>query len=242
MPMHTTNPLTGPTTTTAAAAAATTTTVATTAATAATIAVAATTAATAASTAVAARCDIATTTAAPPPTTPPPAAPLSFARRARGALCGHEARSVELRFCVPMVALVGFQMGVGFAWGFIYLKQGLHASGLVIGCSPTFQAAIEVPPSPLGGLQPHASRLQPYASSLQAHAPQPPATLCLQVPLFRISAWLICAFGGVRTTLLTTSLAGAIRMAGWWALLTMAALAVAALAVAVLTVALLWLY
>ena len=31
-------------------------------------------------------------------------------------------------------------------------------------------------------------------------------------------------------------------MAGWWALLTMAALAVAALAVAVLTVALLWLY
>ena len=92
------------------------------------------------------------------------------------------------------------------------------------------------------GLQPHASRLQPYASSLQAHAPQPPATLCLQVPLFRISAWLICAFGGVRTTLLTTSLAGAIRMAGWWALLTMAALAVAALAVAVLTVALLWLY
>ena len=168
-----------------ATAAATTTTVATTAATAATIAVAATTAATAASTAVAARCDIATTTAAPPPTTPPPAAPLSFARRARGALCGHEARSVELRFCVPMVALVGFQMGVGFAWGFIYLKQGLHASGLVIGCSLTFQAAIEVPPPPSAGCNPmhrgcnrmppackpmHRSRLQPYASRCPSSA------------------------------------------------------------------------
>ena len=128
-----------------------------------------------------------------------------------------------------MVALVGFQMGVGFAWGFIYLKQGLHASGLVIGCSLTFQAAIEVRPPPL----PPRRAATPCIEA---------ATVCLQVPLFRISAWLICAFGGVRTTLLTTSLAGAIRMAGWWALLTMAALAVAALAVAVLTVALLWLY
>ena len=40
---------------------------------------------------------------------------------------------------------------------------------------------------------------------------------CCQVPLFRISGWLIGAFGGVRIALLTTSLAGAIRMAGWWA-------------------------
>ena len=171
------------------------------------------------STAVAASGDIATSTAAPPPAAPPAAAPLSFARRARGALCGHEARSVQLRFCVVMVALVGFQMGVGFAWGFIYLKQGLHASGLVIGCSLTFQAAIEVrAPSSLTRLQPHASRQQPYASRLQPHASQP-ATQPRQVPLFRISAWLISAFGGVRTTLLTTSLAGAIRMGGWWALL-----------------------
>jgi len=144
-----------------------------------------------------------------------------------------------------MVALVGFQMGIGFAWGFIYLKQGLHASGLLIGCSLTFQAAIEVPLL-LRGLQPHASRLQPYASSLQPRAIQP-ATPRLQVPLFRISAWLIGAFGGVRPALLTTSLAGAIRMAGWWALLT-AVLAVALLTMAVLTVAVLtvacslWLY
>ena len=142
-----------------ATAAGTTTTTTTTTATAAT------------TTAVAANGDIATSTAAPPPATPPAAAPLSFARRARGALCGREARSVQLRFCVVMVALVGFQMGVGFAWGFIYLKQGLHASGLVIGCSLTFQAAIEVrAPSLLCGLQPHASRQQPYASSLQPHA------------------------------------------------------------------------
>ena len=44
----------------------------------------------------------------------------------------------------------------------------------------------------------------------------------MQVPLFRISAWIIAALGGVRTTLLTTSLAGALRMAGWWAAPTMA--------------------
>jgi hypothetical protein len=205
-------------------------------ATTATTATTTTTATTATTIAVAASGDIATTTAAPPPTTPPPAAPLSFAQRARGALCGHETRSVQLRFCVPMVALVGFQMGIGFAWGFIYLKQGLHASGLLIGCSLTFQAAIEVPLL-LRGLQPHASRLQPYASSLQPRAIQP-ATPRLQVPLFRISAWLIGAFGGVRPALLTTSLAGAIRMAGWWALLT-AVLAVALLTMAVLTVAVL---
>ena len=153
----------------------------------------ATATATATTTAVAANGDIATSTAAPPPATPPAAAPLSFARRARGALCGREARSVQLRFCVVMVALVGFQMGVGFAWGFIYLKQGLHASGLVIGCSLTFQAAIEVraPSSSAGcnpmhrgsnrvppacnpmhdSLQPHPSRCPSSASPLGSSAP-----------------------------------------------------------------------
>ena len=36
-------------------------------------------------------------------------------------------------------------MGIGFAFGFVYLKRGLHAPGVVIGLSLTFQAAIEVP-------------------------------------------------------------------------------------------------
>ena len=195
----------------AAAAAAATTAAATTA----TAANAATTATTAATAAGATRGDIAASTAAPPPSAPPPAAPLSFARRARDALCGREARSVQLRFCVPMVALVGFQMGVGFAWGFIYLKQGLHASGLVIGCSLTFQAAIEVGPPPPPSCNPihpatrGCNRKPPACFTHRVHhSLQPRARRCP-------SAWIIAALGGVRTTLLTTSLAGALRMAGW---------------------------
>ena len=61
----------------------------------------------------------------------------------------------------------------------------------------------------------------------------------MQVPLFRISAWIIAALGGVRTTLLTTSLAGALRMAGWWAAPTMATSTMAVLIMAVLTMAVL---
>ena len=59
------------------------------------------------------------------------------------------------------------------------------------------------------------------------------------MPLFRISAWIIAALGGVRTTLLTTSLAGALRMAGWWAAPTMATPTMATPTMAVLTVTLL---
>ena len=43
-----------------------------------------------------------------------------------------------------LISMVGFQMGIGFAFGFVYLKQA-HAPGVVIGLSLTFQAAIEVP-------------------------------------------------------------------------------------------------
>ena len=146
---------------------------------AATTATAATAATTATTAAVATSGDIATSTA--PPAAPPPAAPLSFARRARDALCGREACSVQLRFCVPMVALVGFQMGVGFAWGFIYLKQGLHASGLLIGCSLTFQAAIEAgppPPPSCNPIHPAARRIEAATGSLQPAPPTPCITAC----------------------------------------------------------------
>ena len=61
----------------------------------------------------------------------------------------------------------------------------------------------------------------------------------MQVPLFRISAWIIAALGGVRTTLLTTSLAGALRMAGWWATPTIATPTMATPTMAVLTMAVL---
>ena len=73
------------------------------------------------------------------------APPLSFTRRLRAALCGEGAASRRLRFCMLLITMVGFQMGIGFAFGFIYLKNELHAPGVVVGLSLTFQAAIEVP-------------------------------------------------------------------------------------------------
>ena len=73
------------------------------------------------------------------------APPLSFTRRLRAAVCGEGAPSRRLRFCMVLISMVGFQMGIGFAFGFVYLKRGLHAPGVVIGLSLTFQAAIEVP-------------------------------------------------------------------------------------------------
>ena len=91
---------------------------------------------------------------------------------------------MQLRFCVPMVALVGFQMGVGFAWGFIYLKQGLHASGLVIGCSLTFQAAIEVgppPPPSCNPIHPATRRIEAATGSLQPASPTACITACSPV-------------------------------------------------------------
>ena len=69
----------------------------------------------------------------------------SFDRRVRGAVGGSGKGSRELRFAMPLLVLVGLQMGIGFAFGFIYLEEELHAPGFLIGLSLTAQAAIEVP-------------------------------------------------------------------------------------------------
>lgn len=74
-----------------------------------------------------------------------PAGTWSFAGRLRRAVCGADASSRELRFAIPLFALVGLQMGIGFTFGFIYLKEELRATGFLVGLSLTAQAAIEVP-------------------------------------------------------------------------------------------------
>ena len=69
----------------------------------------------------------------------------SFAKRLHRALCSGSAGSRQLLFSMPVFVLVGLQLGIGFTFGFIYLKTGLLASGVLVGLSLTFQAAIEVP-------------------------------------------------------------------------------------------------
>lgn len=95
--------------------------------------------------------------------------------------------------------------------------QGLHASGVVVGLSLTFQARSRpISPSPhrlargrdRTGTGTHRD-LATVSPDLRQAA--------VEVPIFRLSGWLIEAFGGVRPALLTTSLAGALRMCGWWA-------------------------
>jgi len=97
----------------------------------------------------------------------------------RRALCGGGRRGKLLCFALPLLSLVGLNMGIGFVWGFIYLKRELHAPGVLVGLSLTAQAAIEV-------------------------------------PLFRAASRLVNALGGLRTALLSTSLAAALRFSGWW--------------------------
>ena len=103
----------------------------------------------------------------------------SFCVRMRRALCGGGRRGKLLCFALPLLSLVGLNMGIGFVWGFIYLKRELHAPGVLVGLSLTAQAAIEV-------------------------------------PLFRAASRLVNALGGLRTALLSTSLAAALRFSGWW--------------------------
>jgi MFS family permease len=74
-----------------------------------------------------------------------PARSQGFVRRFRRAVFGAGPSSRELRFAIPLLSLVGLQMGIGFTFGFIYLKEELHAAGFLIGLSLTAQAAIEVP-------------------------------------------------------------------------------------------------
>ena len=57
--------------------------------------------------------DSATFSTAAPGAGPAPAPQESFVRRARHALGGSEPSSRLLRFCAPVIALVGFQMGIG---------------------------------------------------------------------------------------------------------------------------------
>ena len=86
----------------------------------------------------------------------------SFSQRVGRALGGSGEASRQLRFAMPLLALVGLQMGIGFTFGFIYLKEELHAPGFLVGLSLTAQASVEVPlfraasaiVARLGGLRP----------------------------------------------------------------------------------------
>ena len=74
----------------------------------------------------------------------PPAAP--FFSRVRGVCSG------RMLLYFTLMALIGAQMAAIFAFGFIYVQEELHASGLQLGFTLTAQAAIEVPLFQVSGL------------------------------------------------------------------------------------------
>ena len=185
----------------AAAATATTTTAATTA-TAAATATTATTAAVATSGDTAAVLPRATRRAAA-------AAPLSCAASTGRCAAARRARAAALR--VPMVRRWASRWASASRGASSTSSRPMRAAR--DRCSLTFQAAIEVSPPPRPAtpsiLQPGQPEAPACFTHRVHHSLQPRARRCPS----SISARIIAALGGVRTTLLTTSLAGALRMA-----------------------------
>lgn len=90
--------------------------------------------------------------------------------------------------------LVGLQMGIGFTWGFIYLKRELGAPGVLVGLSLTAQASLA-----LAHARTHAHSCARQSSPrLTAALGASRAQAAIEVPLFRAAGAIVSGLGGLR--------------------------------------------